>query len=64
MLGESHGNVLVPDGIYEGKCTGIKVKFNRDATGYEFEMVRVTNEKDAPVKIVVNGMKANVYKIK
>lgn len=62
MLGQSFGNVMVPDGIYEGTCTGIKVKFKRDTQGYEFEMLRATNEKGTPVKIVVNGMKANVYK--
>lgn len=62
MLGESFGNVMVPDGIYEGTCTGIKVKFKRDNQGYEFEMLRATNEKETPVKIVVKGMKANIYK--
>ena len=62
MLGQSYGNVLAPDGVYEGTCTGIKVKFVRDNQGYEFEMVRATTEDNIPVKIVVNGMKANVYK--
>ena len=63
MLGESHGNVMVPDGTYEGTCTGIKVKFKRDNQGYEFELIRSTNENATPVKIVVKGMKGNVYKI-
>lgn len=63
ILGQSFGSVMVPDGIYEGTVTGIKVKFKRDTHGYEFEMLRPANtEPNTAVKIVVSGMKANVYK--
>jgi len=62
MIGQSFGSVMVPDGIYEGTCTGINVKFMRDNQGFQFEMLKSTNEKDIPVKIVVTSMKANVYK--
>jgi hypothetical protein len=63
MIGESHGNVMVPDGIYEGICTGITVKFTRDNQGYQFELLKPTSEENTPVKIVVTAMKGNVYKV-
>lgn len=64
MIGESHGNVMVPDGIYEGTCNGITVKFIRDNQRYQFELLKGTSEENTPVKIVVTNMKGNVYKKK
>ncbi len=61
MIGQSHGSVLVPDGVYEGTCTGNKVTFSRDNHSYQFELMKVTAASETPVKIVVKGMKANVY---
>lgn len=63
MIGESHGNVLAPDGIYEGTCTGRNIRFARDNQMYQFELVRATDENEIPVKIVIDGLKAKVYKI-
>ena len=63
IIAQSFGNVMVPDGTYDGVITGQSVKFNRDSTGYSFETIRPTKEDNQKVKIVVKFMKANVYRI-
>jgi hypothetical protein len=63
ILAQSFGNVMVPDGTYDGVITGQTVKFNRDATGYSFETIRPTKEENQKVKIIVKFMKANVYRV-
>ena len=63
ILAQSFGNVMVPDGTYDGTINGKNVKFSRDNADFQFETVRATNEKGTKVRIVVAMMKANVYKL-
>jgi hypothetical protein len=63
ILGESHGSVLAPDGVYTGVCSGYRVRYKRNGQEYEFELVKGIRENDVPVKIVIRSTKANIYRV-